>query len=66
VRIRTAVVIFTEHLDFEGWRIGPQDTTDAIKPLIRPEASSRCRRWTPPDTSTASTVAGGGSPVFRS
>ena len=37
VKIGLPAVVFTEHLDFGGWRIGPQDATDAIRHLITPE-----------------------------
>lgn len=34
VRIGLPAVVFTEHLDFPGWRIGRQDATAAIQHLI--------------------------------
>jgi histidinol-phosphatase (PHP family) len=37
VAIGLPAVVFTEHLDFEGWRIEPQDATDAIQHLISPK-----------------------------
>ncbi len=37
VAIGLPAVVFTEHLDFEGWRIGLEDATDAIWHLISSE-----------------------------
>ena len=37
LKIGLPAVIFTEHLDFDGWEIGPQDTIDAIRHLITPD-----------------------------
>jgi hypothetical protein len=37
VAIGLPAVVFTEHLDFEGWWIEPQDATDAIQHLISPK-----------------------------
>lgn len=37
VMIGLPTVVFTEHLDFGGWRIGAQDATEAIRHLITPE-----------------------------
>ena len=37
LKIGLPAVVFTEHLDFDGWEIGPQDTIDAIRHLITPE-----------------------------
>ena len=37
LKIGLPAVVFTEHLDFDGWEIGPQDATDAIRHLITPE-----------------------------
>ena len=37
VAIGLPAVVFTEHLDFEGWRIEPQDATDTIQHLISPK-----------------------------
>lgn len=34
VKIGVPAVVFTEHLDFDGWRIDPCDAADAIRHLI--------------------------------
>lgn len=34
VRIGLPAVIFTEHLDFDGWRIDPDDMADEVRSLI--------------------------------
>ena len=41
VRIGLPGVAFTEHLDFDGWRIDDQDATETIRPLINPDGVLR-------------------------